>query len=220
MKRAFIETHYVGELELPLKAVRTLPERLILALPVQFIDQKEKILKQLKNAGKKVALFKSRHGCYPGQILGCDVFSAAGEYDAFLYIGDGRFHPTALLYENDKPVYCYNPFIAKLEVLDQKLREKLLQRKQGMQAKLLLSRKVGIITTTKPGQNRSKEAEAWREKLETAGKEVFLFMAEEINFSQLENFNFIESWINTGCPRITEDFKCLNLKDLSEWDNF
>jgi diphthamide biosynthesis enzyme Dph1/Dph2-like protein len=75
---------------------------------------------------------------------------------------------------------------------------------------------VGILVTTKPGQNQSKGVELLREKLEKAGKQVFIFLADEINFGSLENFNFIEVWINSACPRIVEDFKCLNLSDLSK----
>ena len=170
----------------------------------------------MEKAGKKVVLFQSRHGKYPGQILGCDVFKFKGDYDAFFYIGDGKFHPTALLYENKKPVYCYHPFNQKLEVLEQKNLEFVLKRRQGQLAKFLNSKSVGILVTTKPGQNQSKKAEELREKLEKAGKEAFVFLADEINFSSLENFNFIDGWINTACPRIVEDFRGLNLVDLKE----
>lgn len=218
MKRLFVETHYVGKLELPQEVIKKLPQKIVLAMPIQFLNFKEKIIQQLEKAGKKVTLLKSKHGCYPGQILGCDVFSYPGKFDGFLYVGDGKFHPTALLYENNLPIYSYNPFTSRLEVLDQKFIEKQLQRRQGMLAKLLLSKTVGIIMTTKPGQNRSKEAELLREKLERSGKEVFVFLAGDINFSQLENFNFVDVWVNTGCPRIAEDFGCLNLKDLGEMD--
>ena len=48
------------------------------------------------------------------------------------------------------------------------------------------------------------------DRLEKNNKEAYLFLSDEINFSQLENFNFIQSWINTACPRIVEDFSCLN----------
>jgi len=213
-KRIFIPTHYTGKLELSTEVIKQLPQKLVLSMPVQFLNFKDKIIAQLQKAGKKVTLFKSQHGIYPGQVLGCDVFNFPGDYEAFLYIGDGKFHPTALLYENHLPVYCYNPFTSKLEKLDQTLLEKVMQRKQGQLAKLLTSEVVGIIITTKTGQNQSKEAQLMREKLELAGKQVFLFLADEINFSQLENFNFIQVWINTGCPRIVEDFKSINLKDL------
>ncbi|MFA6461776.1 MAG: diphthamide synthesis protein [Candidatus Woesearchaeota archaeon] len=216
MNRLFVETKYKGKVEIPSKVISTLPGKIVLAMPVQFLEFQAKIKEQLESSGKKVILFKSKHGLYPGQILGCDIFKFNGNYDAFLYVGDGKFHPTALLYENEKPVYCYNPFTQKLEVYDQIYLEKVKQRKQGQLVKFLNSQMVGILVTTKPGQNQSKGVELLREKLEKAGKQVFIFLADEINFGSLENFNFIEVWINSACPRIVEDFKCLNLSDLSK----
>ncbi|MFH0701466.1 MAG: diphthamide synthesis protein [Candidatus Woesearchaeota archaeon] len=216
MPRVFLETKYDGKLEVPKEIVQKLPKQIVLAMPVQFLSFQEQIKKQLERAGKKVILFQSRHGKYLGQILGCDVFKFKGDYDAFFYIGDGKFHPTALLYENKKPVYCYNPFNQKLEVLEQKDLDLVLKRRQGQLAKFLNSKSVGILVTTKPGQNKSTEAEELREKLEKAGKEVLVFLADEINFASLENFNFVDVWINTACPRIVEDFKGLNRSDLKE----
>ena len=216
MKRLFIETKYAGKLNLPQKMLTQLPKKVVLALPVQFLDFLEPVTKQLERAGKKVILFKSKHGKYPGQILGCAVEKCPGDYDAFLYIGDGKFHPTALLYNNNKPVYCYNPFNEKIEVLDHSYLEKIQKRKKGQLAKFLVSENIGILVTSKSGQSRGKKAEELREKLEKAGRKAFVFLADEIDFNSLENFNFIEVWINTACPRIVEGFKCLNIDDLTE----
>lgn len=216
MQRVFLETRYEGKLDVPEAVIRKLPKQVVLAMPVQFLNFQDHVKRQLEKAGKKVLFFQSRHGKYPFQILGCDIFEFKGGYDAFLYIGDGKFHPTALLYENKKQVYCYNPFAQKLEVLEQKYLKKVLQRRQGQLAKFLGSKVVGILSTTKPGQNQSLKAEELREKLEKAGKEIFVLLADEINFASLKNFNFIDVWINTVCPRIVEDFKCLNLSDLKQ----
>jgi 2-(3-amino-3-carboxypropyl)histidine synthase len=216
MKRLFVETKYQGNLEIPAEILEKLPKRLALAMPVQFLDFQDHIFNQLKSEDKEVILFKSQHGMHPGQVLGCDIFKFDDQFDAFFYIGDGRFHPTALLYENEKTVYCYNPFNQKLEVLTPKDIEMVNKKRNGQLAKFLVSKKIGLLVTAKSGQNKSKLAEKLRVQLEEKGKEVFVFLADEINFSQLENFNFIESWINTACPRIVQDFSCLNLEDLSK----
>ncbi len=216
MQRLFIETKYEGKLTFPGSVIKQLPSKIVLALPVQFYNFISSIQQQLETAGKKVTLFKGIHDKYPGQVLGCDVFYFKADYDAFLYVGEGKFHPMALLYENKKPVFCFNPFTSKLEVLTSEYLQKALQRRTGQLSKFLSARTVGILVTTKSGQNQSKRAEELRSKLEQAGKEVFVFIAEEVNFSQLGNFNFIDVWVNTACPRIVEDFKCLNIDDLKE----
>ena len=210
MKRLFIPAIYEGAVKLTKELISQLPNHLVLAMPVQFLPFKESIKKQLEYSGKKVQFFQSKHGKYPGQILGCDIHKFLGDYDAFLYIGEGKFHPTALLFENEKPVYCFNPFNNKVEKLDKSYLEKLQKKKQALIAKFLQSDKVGILLTTKPGQYQQKLAEELRDRLEKNNKEAYLFLSDEINFSQLENFNFIQSWINTACPRIVEDFSCLN----------
>ena len=216
MERLFIETKYLGEIKIPKLILDKLPQKIILTMPIQFLGFQISIKDQLKKAGKEVTLFASQHGKYSGQILGCDVFKFETKSDAFLYVGDGKFHPTALLYENKKDVYCYNPFNEGLEILNPSDIERINKKRRGQLAKFLTSKRIGILITTKSGQNNTKLAEELRTKLDGAGKEPFVFLVDEINFSQLENFNFIESWINTACPRIVQDFSCLNLKDLSK----
>ena len=214
MERLFIETKYLGTLTIPKSVLEKLPPKLILAMPVQFLGHQKEIVSQLKNVGKDVIIFKSHHGKHSGQILGCDILRFDVVADAFFYIGDGKFHPTALLYENNKPVFCYNPFDNSLIVRTSEELEKVQQKKKGQMAKLVISKNVGLLITTKLGQNEFKRVENLRERLENKGKSVFVFIADEINLIQLENFNFIDVWINTACPRIVEDFKCLNFTDL------
>ena len=216
MKHLFIETKYAGNLRISESIISQLPRKIVLAMPVQFLNFQNQIKEQLEKAGKEIILFKSQHGKYSGQVLGCDIFKFKQEFDAFFYVGDGRFHPTALLYENKKEVYCYNPFNNGLEILKPSDFERINKKRQGQLAKFLISKKIGILVTTKSGQNKTKLAENLRIKLEEKGKDAFVFLADEINLSQLENFNFIESWINTACPRIVQDFSCLNLEDLSK----
>jgi len=218
MKKVFVETKYLGQIHLPQELLKILPKKIVLGFPVQFLDFSEKIKKQLEQAKKKVIHFSSRHGLYPGQLLGCDIHKFKGDYDAFLYVGDGKFHPTALLYENKKPVYAYNPFTNSWDVWEKKDLLQLELKKKALLTKLLHGENLGILISVKPGQNKIKLVDKWKEKLEKKGKSVYLFISEEINPQTLENFNFIDVWINTACPRLVEDFNCLNLEDLpKQW---
>jgi len=38
-------------------------------------------------------------------------------------------------------------------------------------------------------------------------KEVYLFISDTVDFSQLENFPFIDCWVNTACSRIMDDME-------------
>src|SRR3989344_89315 len=85
---------------------------------VQFSGQLKKIIGQLEDAGIKVISSQPERTSEKYQILGCDVsmqnLKLEIEPDAFLYIGDGLFHPLSLvLAQKDVkdfvPVIRYNP---------------------------------------------------------------------------------------------------------------
>src|SRR3989338_353739 len=69
---------------------------------VQFLNL-EAVKKQLKELGIAVKTAKAVRAHAPMQILGCDIYKDSFETDiiatsdAVLYIGDGMFHPKALV---------------------------------------------------------------------------------------------------------------------------
>ncbi|MCK4589498.1 MAG: diphthamide synthesis protein [Nanoarchaeota archaeon] len=201
-----IEAHYQGEIKLPKSLIEELPDKIMLATTVQYIDQLPKIQSQLKP--KEIYLFTSKHGLHPGQILGCDSFKIQKDIDAFLYIGDGLFHPKALLI-NQKPVYIYNPLSEKYNKLSAKDINEYRIKKKVQLSKFLSADKIGIIVSTKPGQYALSKALELKDRLHS--KEVFLFIADNIDLNELENFPFIDAWVNTACPRI----ELLHIDDLN-----
>jgi diphthamide biosynthesis enzyme Dph1/Dph2-like protein len=48
-------------------------------------------------------------------------------------------------------------------------------------------------------------------------KKFYMFAFDTLQASYLDNFPFIQCWVNTACPRIFEDFreKMANLEDLN-----
>lgn len=218
MKNLFVEVKYTGEVKFTQDLLDLSPKRLVICSNIQYLDYLLQMQIFLEEAGKEVQIFSSRHGQYPGQILGCDVsqFKTEKEFDAFLYLGDGLFHPTALLYNNEKPVFMYCPRGETVKVLDANYLENLKKKQKGRLAKFLVSEHIGVLVTRKPGQNQSRAVEVFRKEMQNRGKKIYIFLTDNINVSKLEDFNFIQSWVNTGCPRIIQDFKCVNLKDLQE----
>ncbi|MBR9683585.1 2-(3-amino-3-carboxypropyl)histidine synthase [Candidatus Woesearchaeota archaeon] len=213
MEREFIETRYDGEMDLPKDLISELPSKIMVATTVQYLSQLPEIKRKLSAYDKEVSLFRSMHGQYAGQILGCDNFKISFDADCFLYVGDGEFHPTALLV-NEKPVFVYSPLSEKWKKLGRKEREEIELRKKVALMKFHSGDKVGILISVKEGQHliQGKVAEL-KKKLEAEGKEVYLFLSNEIK--DLENFNFIDCWVNTACPRISEDVRgMINLRDL------
>lgn len=226
MKAFFIEARHKCRIDLPDELIRILPAKVALFTTVQFLDSIEAAKKRLEAAGKKVLLIRPEHAKYPGQLLGCSIkkFDEAKdrEFDAFLYIGDGEFHPNALMLKNEKPVFIYNPFSKKHRTVETKDKdiEAMRKRKMGALTKFIASKEIGVLITTKPGQCRAREAYALEKKY--PDKRFYFLAFDTIDFSELENFPFIECFINTACPRIAYDDSekirkpVVNIDDLKE----
>lgn len=213
-----IPGRYNEKIIIPDNVIKRLPDKMIMFGSVQFLHQLPEVQRQLESNGKAVMATKSRNYLYEGlmtdkgQLLGCNMedFSVKpeiGEFDAFLYIGDGVFHPKALLVNNEKDIFCYDPKIKKLSVLNKKLHKEYSRRRQGAKLKFLSSKNIGFLITTKMGQGSPKRAIRLKHKIldKWPEKDVFVFYANEINFSELENFNFIDIYVNIACSRIGHD---------------
>lgn len=210
MKALFFEARYTGEIDVSKIDIDALPKNIALLTTVQFLDSLDAIKKFLEKHGKKVILPKGIHAAYKGQALGCSLIAPiAGKgkdaFDAFLYIGDGMFHPKQLLLKNDLPVFAFDPKSSAFKKLEEKDIEFMRKRIKGARLKFLTSKKIGIIVSTKPGQNKLGLARKLKSKLAKEGKEAYLFISDTIDFNEMENFPFIEVFVNTACPRIAYD---------------
>jgi len=149
-----------------------------------------------------------------------DIFKQA---DAVLYIGDGAFHPSALLFAGAKTVLVYNPISEKMNLLSSQDIEKNNKKMQISSKRFLMAKNIGIFVSLKPGQEYLQIAHKLKNRLKNKGdKNVYVFVGNEFNFLDLENFNFIEAWVNSACPRIgTDDIlniskPIVNIKDAFE----
>jgi 2-(3-amino-3-carboxypropyl)histidine synthase len=201
MKTLFIETKYTKPITIPKKVIDGTPKKICLFTTVQFIEQLEEMKKQL--TGKEITTIMPDHTIYKGQLLGCDVMEMPGDFEAFLYIGDGLFHPKALAIGNKKPIYIYNPFADKFFLLNRTEIENMLRREKGALLKFHTSDNIGIIVTTKPGQHFMGKAEKLKELYPE--KRIYMFITNTLDFNDLENYPFVDVFVNTMCPRIGLD---------------
>ncbi len=202
MKTMFVETKYKGKIKVPKKVIDKLPDTVGLFFTIQFIDSLEDVKKDIEKTNRKVKLMKGKHTKYLGQIYGCNLEKFPG-VDAYLYIGDGLFHPKALVLGNDKPVHIWDPINKKYSVVTKKLMEKEITRQKAAYSIFLMSKKIGVLISTKPGQSYFKQALKLKTKYKD--KEFYYIVMNTINFDSLEDFPFIEVWVNTACPRIGWD---------------
>jgi 2-(3-amino-3-carboxypropyl)histidine synthase len=176
-----------------------LPKNISIAYSVQY----ENYAKEIKNFLKenhKITAFT--------QVLGCSKPKFSKDTKAILLISDGKFHAISLACETELPVYLLeNNQLIKISEKDV---ENLKKKQKGAYIKFLNAKKIGILVSTKPGQQNLKRAFKIKNKIKN--KESYLFISNNINTAEFENFPEIESWINTACPRLDmEDARIVNM---------
>ena len=203
MKLHFVPVRYKGKVTLPEGLIKKLPKRIILFTTIQYHNQMDEWKKALKAAGKEVFTFKPKHSAEEGQLLGCGVEQWNVEADAFLFVGDGLFHPKALVIKNNLPVYCYDPKTDKTSILNDRDIELAKRKQNAALKKFQMSKKVGVLVTTKYGQQRVVMALKLRKKY--PDKEFTFLLCDSLDFASLEDFPFLECFVNTMCQRIGLD---------------
>lgn len=170
---------------------------------VQFLPQLEEIRKLLPNS------------IVAGQVVGCNILNTIRikeEVDAFIYIGSAYFYPIEIAAKTKMPVYIANPLTNEVSLVSKKEVEEYEKKKKGKILKFLSVKKIGILVSTKPGQENMKLALLIKEKL---NKESVIGISNTLNPDNLENFSDVEYWINTACSRI-EHPKIINFEDIPE----
>ncbi len=177
-----------------------LPKNIALCYSIQYKSQAQEI---------KSILSSTHHITEFLQVLGCSKPKISAQ--AILLVGDGKFHAISLAIETGLPVYLYN--IGELEKISEKDIKSFQQKKKASYVKFLSSERVGILISTKPGQQNLKKARKLKEKIKE--KDIHFFLCNNIDNQQFENFPEIQSWINTACPRLDmNDSRIVNINDI------
>lgn len=140
-----------------------------------------------------------------GQVIGCNISNAkkiAPKVKAFLFIGSGNFHPLKIAMETGKEVFTADPYTNNVGKISREDIEERKRRQKGAYLTYLHAEKVGILVSTKKGQNKLKEAQRLKNKLKKEEKAAFIFIFDTLDFNQLESFTEIDCWVNTACPRM------------------
>ena len=167
------------------------PKQIAIAYSIQY-ENIAKDIKKILSKTHKITNFS--------QVLGCTRLELPKSTKAILLISDGKFHAISLAYETKLPVYLSDH--DKLTLISQKDIEILEKKKKAAYIKFLHADKLGILVTTKPGQQNLKKAIELKDLIEN--KKSYLFLSNNINTSEFENFG-LNCWINTACPKLDFD---------------
>ncbi len=176
-----------------------LPKNIAIAYSIQFKDIASEIKSSISNNVTQIT-----------QVLGCSKPSFPKNTQAILLIGSGRFHALALALKSELPIYILEK--DQLSLISEKEIDSFQKRKKAAYLKFLNADEVGILVSTKPGQEKLKQAINISNKIKD--KKSYLFISNNVNPSEFENFG-LESWVNTACPRLDMDAHTINIEDLN-----
>ncbi len=201
MKTLFIKAKSKSKVNTKkIKGISTkLPKNIAVVYSIQFEDVAKKI--------REILSEKHRITCFM-QVLGCSNPKFSKDTQAILLIGSGRFHAISLANNSLLPIYILEK--NNLSKITEQDIIGLQKRKKASYSKFLHANKVGILISTKPGQNRLKKSLDIKNKLK---KKSYLFLSNNINTQEFENFP-IASYINTACPRLDMDSSIINMQDI------
>jgi 2-(3-amino-3-carboxypropyl)histidine synthase len=178
-----------------------------IATTIQHIDELTIVEKHLKNLGFNAIITpKEGHSSYSGQIIGCDytpLKKISNYVDCFFIIGS-KFHSLGACLAVNKPIIQADPYTN--EVIDLKnIRKSLIVSRYTAIEKAKKSNNFAILLSTKIGQYDPKTAEMLKKEISRKEKDIIMISADEISPDSLSNFQEVDIFVNTACPRLAID---------------
>ena len=203
MKVMYVPAKKISKINKPkiLSLSKKLPKTLAITYSIQYKEQAKEI-KSLLEKSHKINSFT--------QVLGCSKPNFPKNTQSILLIGNGRFHAISLALASKLPVYILED--NQLTKISKKEIASLEKKQKASYVKFLNADKIGILISTKPGQQNLQKALDFKKNLKN--KKSYLFLSNNINTSEFENFG-LESWVNTACPRMDmEDVRIVNIDKI------
>jgi diphthamide biosynthesis enzyme Dph1/Dph2-like protein len=201
MKRLFIPAEIKSNINEKNISKLNLPKEIAIAYSIQYKETASRIKEILSENHKITSLF---------QVLGCSRPIFPKETKAILLVSSGRFHGVSLALETKLPTYILEA--SEITKISEQEIIALQKKKNAAYLKYLNADTVGILVSAKPGQENLKKALSFSNSVKE--KKSYLFISNNIDIREFENFPQIKSWVNTACPRLDFDSPVLNLGDL------
>jgi 2-(3-amino-3-carboxypropyl)histidine synthase len=180
--------------------------RLALTGTIQFNPTVHAIIPELAGVGIQ-ATAPQAMPLSKGEVLGCtSARLSTQDYDATVYIGDGRFHLESSLIQNPElPAYKYDPYSRKLTIEEFDHRELYEVRRNAIQ-EARKAKKVGLILGSLGRQGNPNTLEMVEKGFKSKGVETILVLLSEIFPGKLAQFDDIDCWVQVACPRLSIDW--------------
>ena len=188
-------------------SLKDLPERVGLLVTIQYLDLIPRMKDILEGSGRKVSVGRGdKRLAYPGQVLGCNCSSAESvidEVDAFLFLGEGDFHPLAAAFGVKKDIKVLNPVTGEVRNMSE-TRDRILRKRFAAIQSASSAQSFLVIICSKVGQDRTAEAERAVERIRSHGLKAYKAVMEEITPMSLAAYR-VDAYVSTACPRVAMD---------------
>ncbi len=182
---------------------KKLPKNISLFYSIQYNNIALKLKKELS---------KKHNILNFSQILGCSNPKISEKSKAVLIISDGTFHSLSSILNTKIPIYL----LARTSIrrISNEEKDSINKNKKISYINYLNADNIGILISLKKGQQRLKSTLNNLKKLDK-NKKYYLFIGDNLNLAESENFPEIKAWINTACPRLDyNNRKIINISDL------
>lgn len=150
----------------------------------------------------------------PGEVLGC-TSPVISDVENVVYIGDGRFHLESAMIRNPTlNFYKYCPFTRKLsrEYYDF---DKMKNNREAEIKRAFEGKTFGVILGSLGRQGNVQILKNVISELEKRKKyRIYKIVVDEINQKILDKYDFIDSFVQISCPRLSIDWGCCYRKSL------
>ncbi|MCU0632890.1 MAG: diphthamide biosynthesis enzyme Dph2 [Methanolinea sp.] len=172
--------------------------RIGLVTTAQHVHLLGEVKAQLSTSGIEAITTRGSRGCAEGQVLGC-AFGAARVpgVQEILFVGTGVFHPLGVQLATGLRVVALDPFTGEVEEVSA---EKFLRRRHALIGKARSAERIGLLVSTKTGQERYALA---RDMASRCSRAILVLM-REISPDELLNLGF-PAYVNFACPRLAYD---------------
>jgi len=173
----------------------------------QHLNQISIVKEIFEEYGYRVIIGKGKGQLNDGQVFGCEfypAFDTQNLVDAYIFLGQSRFHSLSVALCTEKPTYMLDPYLeeySQVNNMAQLFKKKaILSIYRAMDAE-----RIGIIIGLKEGQFAKIQALELRKLFEQLGKRVQLIAMTNITNDCIQIFKGLDAFVEVACPRIAID---------------
>ena len=173
----------------------------------QHLNQISKVKEIFEEYGYRVVIGKGKGQLSDGQVFGCEfypAFEVQNIVDAYIFLGQSRFHSVSVAMSTEKPTYMLDPYLDEYSQVNDIA--KTFKKKAILSIyKALDAKSIGIIIGLKEGQFANIQALKLKKIFEQLGKRVQLIAMTNITEHYVQVFKGIDAFVEVACPRIAID---------------